>query len=72
MMLNSLCQLAMPIGIVLAAPIADNLGVEVAFIFAGVMAISVGIYGLIKREVNTLDLQEPGGKILTSAPELAE
>ncbi len=72
MMLNSLCQLAMPIGIVLAAPIADRLGVNVAFIFAGVMAISVGIYGLLNKEVNTLDLQEPGGKILATELELAE
>jgi len=72
MMLNSLCQLAMPVGIVLAAPIADNLGVKVAFIFAGLMAVCVGVYGLFKREVNTLDLQEPGGKIAPAALELAK
>ena len=72
MMSNSLCLLAMPVGIILAAPIADNLGVGVAFVFAGVMAVSVGIYGLLKREVNTLDLQEPGGKIVTEELELAE
>lgn len=72
MMLNSLCQLAMPIGVMLAAPIADNLGMNVAFIFAGMMAVCVGVYGLFKREVNTLDLQEPGGKIPTTALELAE
>jgi DHA3 family macrolide efflux protein-like MFS transporter len=69
MMLNSLCQLAIPMGIVLAAPIADRLGVSVAFIFAGVMALLVGVYGLLKREVNTLDIQEPGGQILASKPE---
>ena len=72
MMSNSLCLLAMPVGIILAAPIADNLGVGVAFVFAGVMAVSVGIYGLLKREVNTLDLQEPGGKIVAAELELAE
>jgi DHA3 family macrolide efflux protein-like MFS transporter len=72
MMLNSLCQLAMPIGIVLAAPIADHLGVSVAFIFAGVMALLVGFYGFLKREVNTLDLQEPGGKILALEPKPAD
>jgi DHA3 family macrolide efflux protein-like MFS transporter len=69
MMLNSLCQLAVPVGIVLAAPIANRFGVSMAFIFAGAMALLVGIYGLLKREVNTLDLQEPGGQILASKPE---
>ena len=72
MMSNSLCLLAMPVGIILAAPIADNFGVGVAFVFAGVMAVSVGIYGLLKREVNTLDLQEPGGKIVAAELKLAE
>ncbi len=72
MMLNSLCMLAMPIGIVLAAPIADHLGVGVAFTFAGAMALLVAVYGFLKREVNTLDLQEPGGKIPVAEMELAE
>ncbi|HSN93459.1 MAG TPA: MFS transporter [Anaerolineaceae bacterium] len=72
MMLGSLCQLAMPLGIVLAAPMADHLGVEVAFTFSGVMALLVGIYGFMRREVYTLDQQEPGGKILVAESELAE
>lgn len=72
MMLNSLCQLAMPIGIMLAAPIAQGLGVRVAFAFSGVMSLLVGIYGFLRREVNTLDQQEPGGKIPVAEVELAE
>jgi len=36
------------------------------------MAVCVGVYGLFKREVNTLDLQEPGGKIAPAALELAK
>jgi DHA3 family macrolide efflux protein-like MFS transporter len=72
MMSNSLCMLAMPIGIILTAPMADHIGITVPFIFAGILTLTVGVYGFLKREVSTLDLQEPGGKIPVAELEFAE
>ena len=61
--MNSLTMGASPIGLVLAAPIADRLGIQIWYIVAGVSCLLMGTAGLLIRNVATLDDQLPGGKI---------
>ena len=61
--MNSLTMGASPIGLILAAPIADRLGIQIWYVVAGVSCLLMGTAGLLIRSVATLDDQLPGGKI---------
>ena len=53
----------MPIGLLLSAPIADRFGVLVVYRTGGALGILIAIYGLLNKQVMTIDKQLPGGKL---------
>lgn len=65
--IGSLSSAASPIGMLLAAPVAERLGIRAWYLIAGVFCAAMGIYGFLKRDVYTLDEQEPGGKVKAAA-----
>jgi Arabinose efflux permease len=72
--IGSLASAASPLGMLLAAPVAEKLGIRAWYLIAGVFCAAMGVYGFLKRDVYTLDDQEPGGKlaaVTAAAEELA-
>jgi len=65
--IGSLSSAASPLGMLLAAPVAEKLGIRAWYLIAGVFCAAMGVYGFLKRDVYTLDDQEPGGKIAISS-----
>lgn len=55
--LNSLLNLTGPMGLVIAGPLADSLGVELLLIIAGVSAIAAGLASLLIPVVRNYDRQ---------------
>lgn len=60
---SSLIMIASPVGMLLAAPVADRFGVAAMYTISGVVCLLFGLTGLLVKKVATLDLQEPGGAI---------
>ncbi len=72
--IGSLASAASPLGMLLAAPVAEKLGIRAWYLIAGIFCAAMGVYGFLKRDVYTLDDQEPGGKlaaVTAAAEELA-
>jgi len=61
--IGSLSSAASPLGMLLAAPVAEKLGIRAWYLIAGIFCAAMGVYGFLKRDVYTLDDQEPGGKL---------
>jgi len=61
--ISSLSSAASPLGMLLAAPVAEKLGIRAWYLIAGIFCAAMGVYGFLKRDVYTLDEQEPGGKL---------
>jgi DHA3 family macrolide efflux protein-like MFS transporter len=61
--LSSISLALMPIGLLLSAPIADRFGVLVVYRTGGALGILIAIYGLLNKQVMTIDKQLPGGKL---------
>lgn len=58
-LINSLCVMMMPIALLIAAPIAELLGLRVWYWAGGVLVIFVAIYAFFVPSVNTLDRSTP-------------
>lgn len=72
--IGSLASAASPLGMLLAAPVAEKLGIRAWYLIAGIFCAAMGVYGFLKRDVYTLDDQEPGGQlaaVTAAAEELA-
>lgn len=63
-LLSSLIQATVPIGLLIAAPIAELLGIQIWYITAGVVCLLVGFFGIFSKHLSTLDFQGPGGVIM--------
>jgi DHA3 family macrolide efflux protein-like MFS transporter len=61
--IGSLSSAASPLGMLLAAPVAEKLGIRAWYLIAGIFCAAMGVYGFLKRDVYTLDDQEPGGTL---------
>lgn len=70
--IGSLASAASPLGMLLAAPVAEKLGIRAWYLIAGVFCAAMGVYGFLKRDVYTLDDQEPGGKLAAALVEAKE
>ncbi|MEA4812345.1 MAG: MFS transporter [Anaerolineaceae bacterium] len=68
-MTGSFCMAAMPLGIMLAAPLAERFGIPATYVMAGVLTFFLGLFGFLQKDVYTLDDQEPGGKRMVKAAE---
>jgi len=68
--IGSLASATSPLGMLLAAPVAEKLGIRAWYLIAGIFCAAMGVYGFLKQDVYTLDDQEPGGK-LAAAPSAA-
>jgi DHA3 family macrolide efflux protein-like MFS transporter len=60
--LSSMVLGMMPIGLFLSAPIADHFGVQTAYLFGGILGVSMAIFGLMNKRLVTIDDQLPGGQ----------
>lgn len=52
-----------PLGMLVAAPVADWLGIQAWYLVGGVMCALMGISGFLIKTVSTIDEQEPGGNL---------
>jgi DHA3 family macrolide efflux protein-like MFS transporter len=62
--MGSLVQATVPIGLLIAAPIAEWLGISAWFIIGGTACVVLAIVMLLYKPMATLDWQGPGGEIL--------
>ncbi len=62
--MGSLVQATVPIGLLIAAPIAEWLGISAWFIIGGIACVVLAIVMLLYKPMATLDWQGPGGEIL--------
>lgn len=60
---NSVAGGMAPLGMMIAAPVADWLGIQTWYILGGVVCILMGIAGFLIKAIFTLDDQSPGGKL---------
>ena len=70
--IGSLSSAASPLGMLLAAPVAEPLGIRAGYLFAGIFCAAMGLYGFIERDVYTLEDQEPGGKLAAAPAQVEE
>jgi len=68
-LVNSLASAMMPLGMMIGAPVAELLGLRAWYLFGGVMCLLMGFVGLTARIINTLDDQQPGGKLIVPSAE---
>lgn len=61
--MSSLMTATVPIGLMLAGPVADDFGVQVLYLVSGLVCLLVGVGGLAIKAVYTLDDQAPGGNL---------
>ena len=66
--INSMASAASPIGMLLAAPVANNFGIQAWFVVGGVLTTLLGVWMFFYKPIATLDLQSPGGAIETVEP----
>ncbi|MEW6648795.1 MAG: MFS transporter, partial [Chloroflexota bacterium] len=70
-LVNSLAGAMMPLGMLIAAPVAEWLGLQSWYLLGGVMCLLMGVVGLIARPIATLDEQMPGGALTVTQPAAA-
>lgn len=63
---ESLASAASPLGMLLAAPTAERLGIQAWYLLAGAISLAMGVAGFFMKDVYTLDDQAPGGALLTA------
>lgn len=61
--MSSLMTATVPLGLMLAGPVADEFGIQVLYQISGLVCLLVGMGGLVIKAVYTLDDQIPGGKM---------
>jgi MFS transporter, DHA3 family, macrolide efflux protein len=66
-LLGSLISLSSPIGLAMAGPVSDWLGIQVWFLIAGILCIAVGVYGFLSPAL----LHIEDNNLATSKVELA-
>ncbi len=67
-LVNSLAMAMMPLSMLIAAPVAEWLGLRSWYLFGGVMCLLMGVTGFIVRPVATLEDQQPGGALTAAQP----
>ena len=70
--MNSLSTGTMPLGMLMAGPLAEALGTSAWFVIAGVTLLVTGVIAYEMKEVFTLDDQLPGGALQPDAAEAEE
>jgi DHA3 family macrolide efflux protein-like MFS transporter len=70
--MNSLATGAMPLGMLMAGPLANALGTSAWFVIAGVTTLITGVIAYVMKEVYTLDDQLPGGALQPAVVEAGE
>jgi DHA3 family macrolide efflux protein-like MFS transporter len=56
-----------PLGMLVAAPVADWLGIQAWYLVGGVVCALMGVSGFLIKAVSTIDEQEPGGNLNAAA-----
>ncbi len=63
-LVNSLAGAMMPLSMIIAAPVAEWLGLRTWYFLGGGVCMLMGLVSLFVRSILTIDDQQPGGKIL--------
>lgn len=63
-MVSSLAASMSPLGMIIAAPVAEWLGIQAWYVVGGAACILMGVSGFVIKVIYTIDDQEPGGKII--------
>ncbi len=67
-LLNSGAQIMMPISMIIATPLADWLGLQSWYLIAAAACVVMAVYGLVNKNIATLDQQQPGGSAVSVEP----
>ncbi len=59
--MGSMAGMAVPLGLIIAGPLADKIGIQPLNLLAGLSGIAIGVAGFLSKDVRTLESQEPGG-----------
>ncbi len=68
-LINSLCVMMMPIALLIAAPVAELLGLRVWYWAGGLLVMLVALYAFFVPAVNSLDSSTPSIQSAAAAPE---
>lgn len=64
---NSVCTAMMPISMVIAGPVAEQLGIRIWFLAGGMVVMVAGCLGLFVPDIMTLESQQKPAPVLESA-----
>jgi DHA3 family macrolide efflux protein-like MFS transporter len=59
--MGSMAGMAVPLGLIIAGPLADKIGIQPLNLLAGLSGIAIGAAGFLSKDVRTLESQEPSG-----------
>lgn len=65
-LVSSLAGAMSPLGMLIAAPVAEWLGIQSWYIVGGLACMLMGVSGFMIKAIYTIDEQSPGGQISTS------
>jgi DHA3 family macrolide efflux protein-like MFS transporter len=72
MLIGSLLSLSSPLGLALAGPLSDQLGLQIWFVTAGVLTSAVGVAGLLVPAVMQIEENANGGQAEAESQARAE
>ena len=67
--MNSMVQATVPLGLIIAAPIAEFLSISAWFMIGGGVCLALGVFGLFYKPLATLDDQQGPDGFTEKAPE---
>ncbi len=68
--MSSMVQATVPLGLIIAAPIAELLSISTWYLIGGGVCLALGVFGLLYKPLATLDDQQgPNGIVLNASQE---
>ena len=64
-LVSSMAGAISPLGMLIAAPVADWLGLQAWYVMGGLACVTMGVLGFTIKEIITIDDQKPGGSLAT-------
>lgn len=65
-LIQSAASAMTPIGLALATPLTEWLGLQAWFVFGGVICITMGLVSLVIKDIATIDDQQPGTAVAST------
>ncbi len=64
-LVNSMAGAFAPLGMLIAAPVADWLGIQAWYVMGGLVCVVMGLLGFMVKAIVTIDEQNPGGSLVS-------